>query len=205
MLYSLQEIFTHIYKTQSWGNDETISGSGSRIQETQGLIHVLPEFMKVLGVQSFLDLGCGDFNWLQYMDLAGVQYIGSEIVPELVEQNQANYGSPNLEFRHLDMTHDPLPPVDLILIRDCLTHFSFVQIMRTLNNLKQSDFKYILITNYSELLFNSNIDNGFWRPLNLTRAPFHLPKPVKLIPEFAEGKSLGLWQKQEFENLDFKS
>lgn len=199
--YSLQDIFTHIYNTKAWGDDETISGSGSRAQEAQGLIHVLPQVMQLLGIQSLLDLGCGDFNWLQYTDLSGVQYYGADIVPELIEANTAKFGCNEIQFLHLDMTYQDLPQADMVMIRDTLTHFSYYQIHRTLKNIMRHDFQYAMISNYSGLLINSNIENGFWRPINLTRAPFHLPPPAKELPEFAEGKSLGIWQMKDLRTL----
>lgn len=196
-MLGLQEIFTLIYRERLWGEDETVSGSGARIEEARGLIMILPQLLQVLDAHSLLDIPCGDFNWMQYVELEDIDYHGADIVPELVQQNQARYGGPGLNFSHLDLTHDPLPAADLLLVRNCFTHLSFVQIQRCLKNIRRSDFQYLLMTTYPHQPSNQDIQSGFWRPLNLSIAPFKLPPPLKLIPESAEGCFLGLWQMEQ--------
>ncbi|PIQ28854.1 hypothetical protein COW36_09615 [bacterium (Candidatus Blackallbacteria) CG17_big_fil_post_rev_8_21_14_2_50_48_46] len=193
-MLGLQEIFTHIYKEKLWGEDETLSGSGSRLSEAGGLVKILPQLMEILEIHSLLDLPCGDFNWMQYVDLKGIDYIGADIVPELIAQNQARYQQENIHFQVLDLTHEELPKADLLLVRNCFTHLSFLQIQRCLKNIHRHAFEYLLITTYPELTENTDIQSGLWRPLNMCLAPFKLDPPLKLIPESARGSYLGLWK-----------
>jgi len=196
-MLGLQETFRHIYLNRVWGDDETLSGSGSRVEEARGLIMILPQLIELLEAKSILDIPCGDFNWMQYADLEGIKYHGADIVPELIQHNQERFGGPEITFSHQDLTHDTLPEADIVLIRNCFTHLSFLQIQRCLNNLKKHQSQYLLMSTYHDLPANQDIHSGLWRPINLCVPPFNLPEPLKLIPESAEGCSLGLWKTQD--------
>lgn len=128
-----------------------------------------------------------------------VEYIGGDIVAEMVEENQRRYGNHNHRFIHLDLIQDKLPQVDLILCRDCLVHFSDRHIFSALKNIKNSGSTYILTTTFVGLERNQNIPLGLWRPINLQLPPFGFPIPKMLIDEGCplEGykdKHLGLWE-----------
>ncbi len=133
-----------------------------------------------------------------------IEYIGADIVPEVIEVNQRLYGSEHVRFLHLDMMNDALPIVDLVMSRDVLVHFSFSDIFLALKNLQNSGAKYLLTTTFTNRSRNKDIATGQWRPLNLEKPPFNFPKPLKLINEkCTEGdgswgdKSLGLWRIQD--------
>ena len=57
---------------------------------------------------------------MKHVDLEGVEYIGAEIVDELVQQNTEQFGTGGVRFQKLNIIKDNLPDVDLILCRDCL-------------------------------------------------------------------------------------
>jgi hypothetical protein len=151
-----------------------------------------------------LDLPCGDFNWMQHVQVPLQKYIGADIVEDLIRANQTRYGSAQREFRVLDLTKDVLPEVDLLFCRDCLVHLSFEDIEKVFSNIKRSGIQYLLTTTFSNRPENHNIQTGDWRVVNLQKAPFHLPQPITLINEgCTEGngryadKCLGLWKVNE--------
>lgn len=189
-------VFKDHYLRNSWGHPESVSGSGSTIEATQVVRRVLPEIVENYRIRSVVDAPCGDFNWMRMLDLP-VEYIGCDVVPELVEINTANFARPGRSFAVLDITSDSLPAADLIICRDCLFHFSFVDIQRALRTIKASKSKYLLTTSYPNLKRNRNIPTGDYRRLNLQIAPFSFPPPILLIhendPEGSD-KSLGLWK-----------
>jgi hypothetical protein len=39
-----------------------------------------------------LDIPCGDFNWMKLLNL-GVDYIGADIVGELIAENRRRFGA----------------------------------------------------------------------------------------------------------------
>lgn len=136
--------------------------------------------------------------------MEGVEYIGADIVPEVVARNQQKYASSHTKFVCLDIISQALPKVDLILCRDCLIHFSYADIEMTLKNLRKSGSSYLLTTNYVNLKKNSEIITGSWREINLRLDPFNFPEPIRSITEQSQnplevhfGKGLGLWRLED--------
>lgn len=195
-----EEVFTHIFRRNYWGGVASRSGSGSDEFQARALVGELPGLLRELGVTTLLDIPCGDFAWMREIDLRGINYIGADIVPDLVTRNQAAYAGPRREFLQLDLLRDVLPTAGLILCRDCLVHFSVADIRRALANISASGSRYLLTTTFTGRLANPDIATGQWRPINLEAPPFLLPRPLRVIDEQCteedgayQDKSLGLW------------
>ena len=157
-----------------------------------------------IGVRSILDVPCGDFAWMKEMDLNGIGYTGGDLVEKMIHENKIRYASDEIHFEILDLTTSPLPKADLVICRDCLVHLSFQNIHKAVANIKASGSTWLLCTSFIKNKFNYNIKDGNWRTLNMERAPFHFPKPVKTIEEycpFGEGvfsdKALCLWKLED--------
>jgi hypothetical protein len=196
----IDEVFRHIHETNLWNGPDSVSGAGASRTQIEELQRRLPSLLKELAVEVFLDLPCGDFSWMRFIELPVSQYIGADIVPELVTRHQAESGNEQRRFQVLDLTSDRLPEADLLLCRDCLVHLSFADIRRSLANIKNSGIKYLLTTTFPQCDANEDIVTGDWRLLNLRLPPFNFPPPLELINErCTEGdglfrdKSLGLW------------
>lgn len=196
---SAADTFKHIYEINLW-QAESVSGSGSDQVQTSRIQDILPKLITELNIKILLDLPCGDFNWMKILNLDLSKYIGADIVDSLIETNNQKFSGPAREFVVLNIIDDHLPEADLILCRDCLVHFSFANIFKTISNLKKSRIKYLLTTSFPEHPDNYDIVTGDWRPLNLCSDPFNFPPPVMLINEHCtenEGrysdKSLALW------------
>uniref|UniRef100_A0A7V4LC70 Class I SAM-dependent methyltransferase n=1 Tax=Desulfobacca acetoxidans TaxID=60893 RepID=A0A7V4LC70_9BACT len=197
---SREAVFTAIYRRKQWRSRESASGIGSELVWTAAVRRALPEIIRQTGTRTLLDAACGDFHWFKEMDLDLEAYIGGDIVPELIAENQRRYGDARHCFRKLDLTRDPLPRVDMILCRDCLVHLSFADIFAALGNIAASGSTYLLTTTFPRLQQNRDIITGDWRPLNLELPPFNFPEPLLLINEgYTRGgeryadKSLALW------------
>jgi len=197
---SLEKIFTKIYNYNRESLAGSPSGPGSDLEHTQVIRNLLPSLFRELELSSVLDIPCGDFNWMRYVDLAGMEYVGADIVAELVESNRANYATENITFEHLNLIQDDLPAVDLIFCRDCLVHFSFDDIFKALHNIIRSGADYLLTTHFTERSENHDIPTGSWRTLNLEISPFNFPQPLRILNEDYTGnegrfrdKSLALW------------
>src|SRR5215813_2958899 len=89
----MEQTFTSIYHDNSWGDAESVSGPGSSIRETARLRNELPTLLKEIGAKSMLDAPCGDVNWLNRVQLPLDQYIGADIVADLVAQNGKLYAN----------------------------------------------------------------------------------------------------------------
>ena len=199
-LRSVESIFSSIYRNRRWGNEESVSGTGSRIHETRTIAEFLPAIIQRYSIRSLLDVPCGDFNWMKQVDLSAVEYYGADIVDALIRKNIKLYAAQRFNFFRADMIQDQLPRVDLIFSRDCLVHFSYHHIFETLDRIKESKSGFFLTTTFVE---HSNVDivTGSWRPINLQREPFCFPPPIELVNEgyhsSASGvadKSLALWR-----------
>jgi hypothetical protein len=216
-----RRLFTQIYEENIWGKvsnqSESRSGEGSTLKQTQTLRPLLEALLEDLCITSLLDAPCGDFNWMRHVRLPpGCKYIGCDIVPSLIAENQSKYGDTtgvgdacSRTFVQLDLCEDPLPQVDLILSRDFLVHLPFDDALAFLRNAQKSNSTYLLATTYPK--HGPNVPSAFvggsqvglygWQPLNLQIAPFNLPPPIAIINEgcteygdaFAD-KSLALWK-----------
>ncbi|KOY86794.1 hypothetical protein AD998_12160 [bacterium 336/3] len=197
-----KEVFTKIYQEHYWGNKDTVSGTGSTLLQTQTLIQELPSLLKKFEIKSILDIPCGDFHWMQKIDLEGIIYTGADIVEKLIENNtQKHQKSPFIEFQTLDLITSPLPKADLVIVRDCFVHFSYENIFKAINNIKASGSKYLLTTSFTAHTTNTNIVTGQWRTLNFELPPFNFPSPVFIINENCtesngafRDKSMVLWE-----------
>jgi 2-polyprenyl-3-methyl-5-hydroxy-6-metoxy-1,4-benzoquinol methylase len=177
---NLKKVFTEIYESNSWTSSESRSGLGSELLSTETIRKELPEVFKKFNIKSVLDIPCGDFNWMNNVDLKEVHYIGADIVENMIEDNKNNFK--DYEFKVLDITEDDLPEVDLIFARDILGHFDYENIEKTIKNIIRSGSKYLLTTSFTKWEYNVDIKNGDWRPINLMLKPF-LFKPIYLINE----------------------
>lgn len=194
----MEAIFSDIYRNNSWADPESVSGRGSTLGRTEAIRRELPTLLGSVGAKSLLDAPCGDVNWMQYVDLGDVEYIGGDVVPELIARNRDTERNTRRRFAVLNITRDPLPEVDVILCRDCFIHFSFKDIQAALTNFKRSNSIFLLATTHINVLENADIETGDWRSVNLQLPPFNFPTPARLIVEDVElGKCLGMWKLEE--------
>lgn len=178
-----EELFAGFYRDNVWGDAESRSGNGSSLAATAGLVEALPSLLRDLGVTSLLDVPCGDFVWMQTVDLAGIDYTGADLVGEMVAELQAAHGRDGRRFVRLDVIEDSLPPVDAVLMRDLLLHLTHAQGRRALANVKRSGARWLLTSQYPTVTANPEIEMGQHRFPNLTLPPYNLPAPARLIEE----------------------
>ena len=196
-----KQIFDQIAEGNYWKATESVSGIGSSLAQTAEIIRQLPSILKRFRIHAILDIPCGDFNWMQKVDLTGIHYRGGDIVGKIVAQNQRLYQTQSVTFTEMDLLNDLLPKVDLLFCRDCLVHLSFADSFKALANIRESGALYFMTTTFPDEAQNKDIPTGGWRPLNLQKPPFSFPEPILLLNEnctemdgaFAD-KSLGLWR-----------
>lgn len=203
---TLPETFARIYETDLWAGPESRSGVGSGLAATARLRRELPALLRRLRVRHLLDVPCGDFHWMRHVDLGAIDYLGGDIVPAIVERNEAEYGDPagHRRFVQLDLTEGPLPAADAVLCRDGLVHLSHANIRRAFRVVRESGARHLLATTFPGLATNADITDGDWRPLNLELPPFSLPAPVDAIVEMCDeeggayaDKSLAAWRVED--------
>ncbi len=196
-----KEKFTEYFKNNTFGSTESVSGEGSTMAETLIIREKLPELFKNFHIKTLIDAPCGDFNWMKHTDLSEVQqYVGLDIVSEIIESNNAAHKTEKISFKVADICKDLLPANDMILCRDCLVHLSFKDGLKAIRNIIQSDVKYLLITTFTQRKHNDDLADGIWRTLNMELPPYNFPKALYMLnEECAAGdnlfcdKSLGLY------------
>src|SRR5256714_6110064 len=202
----LQERFERIYSTNLWSDPESRSGVGSTLDSTRVLRAELPIALRQLETHVLLDVPCGDFTWMEHVDLSGIEYIGGDIVPSIVEKNQRLHAAESRRFALVDLTRDQLPDADVLLCRDCLVHLSYANIRAVLSNIARSKIRYVLMTSFPGRRDNYDVADGDWRALDFQAPPFCFPEPKLAIVEECEeeegsyrDKSLLAWRVQDLD------
>lgn len=201
------QAFQTIYDENRWRSSESRSGSGSTLAYTRGLRGALEQYLEKLNIKIFLDAPCGDFNWMREVRLPSqTEYIGGDIVPELVEHLQNTYGQSNRSFRIIDIVSGPIPVADLWLCRDVLFHLPHRDIQIVLSQFAASQIPFLLTTTYDFPRVNFDVRPGGFRFINLRCPPFGLPSPLSRIIDFVPPEPpryLGLWSREQIASSPF--
>ena len=190
------------FENKTWANKRSKaprSGPGSDMKSTAALRAALPRVFKDYDVRRFIDAPCGDWFWMQTVDLTGIDYIGADISKSLIDENAARFTRDGVRFLHLDITSDPLPAGDMLMCRDCLFHLKFWLRWRFFESFARSDIRHLMLTMHHIPQNEKARGNGSFTPFNPTIEPFNLPQPLELIDEDTDGppRSLGIWTRQQ--------
>ncbi len=154
----MQDKFTKIYDKKIWGGG---SGKGSTLFYNKNFIFFLEDFIKEKSIKSVIDLGCGDWEFSQYINW-NCEYLGIDCVETVVESNIENYQTDSIKFEHGDIFSDRTildKQCDLIILKDVLQHWDnlniidFIEISSTGNAV---DFGNLTGTERSQSSFGSS-------------------------------------------------
>lgn len=182
-----QQVFGKIYTNHSWGpGDNPLgggSGPGSRGTYKDWHHNVIKKHVCGLA-RTVVDIGCGDWELSKDIDWEemGIHYIGIEVVPELVEHLQEQYGSEYVSFKHMDARCvKDLPKADAYIIKDVLQHWPNEDVMKFIEELRNtaSIASRLLIINCSGQKhdFEDIQKPGQWRQLNAAKYPLKYFNP----------------------------
>ncbi len=196
----LQHKFTKVYENNLFAGRNSRSGEGSDLIQTEIIRSAIPKLIQKYKIESMIDAPCGDWYWMRKVNLGVKKYIGIDIVQKIIDCHNQLYGNDTISFKCLNLVDAKLPKVDLIFSRDFLVHLKYQDIMEILKKFKLSESTYLLTTTFTNRRENVDLDNLFWRPLNLEMPPFNFPKPLEVLNEgctedngnFSD-KSLMLW------------
>jgi len=193
-----RQVFGYVYEQGVWLNGQSEgarSGLGSELEATQILRERLSTVLRPLGTASLLDIGCGDFTWMQHVELGEIRYLGVDIVQSVIDSDQERFGSGNRSFQCLDAVSEPLPAADVALCREVLFHLSFADGRSLLANVRRAGIRYLIATTDGGTAFNADITTGDFRVINLHRRPYRFPEPEAWIPDdsVVSGRGRGLW------------
>ncbi|MBI4118482.1 MAG: class I SAM-dependent methyltransferase [Parcubacteria group bacterium] len=168
---SRAHLFDEIYKKHKWLFG---SGSGSVAVLNRPYIRFVNSVLeKHSDIHTVVDIGCGDWQIGQNLELGNKDYVGCDISRFILEKTKQKFASPRRRFIHLDAVTDELPQGDLVIVRDVLQHLSNKEVARVLSKLGK--YKYAIIQNdiRSGGTRNRDIRTGDFRQLDITAPPFN--------------------------------
>lgn len=188
--------FSRVYRKNLWGGVESLSGPGSTLRATASLCPQLIDLFRELGVRTLVDAGCGDFNWLSHADLNQIQYIGLDVVPQVIDSLRQRYKTPTRHFLLHDITKS-IPMGDLALCRHAMQHLPNRDVLRFLKAVRRSQTRYLLMTTYPTVAENIDTYRGGFRRNNMQKSPFDLPPPLRMLDDGVG--PLGLWSREQLD------
>ena len=90
-----------------------------------------------------LDLGCGDFTVGRHLLAQCSEYVGVDVVPDLIDHLRATVQHDHVRFLCLDITSQDLPEGDVCLLRQVLQHLSNAQILKIIPKLYKYQRVYV--------------------------------------------------------------
>ena len=197
--------FRHIYLSNHWQNyfkldlQKSRSGPGSNLNYTSNMSRELKKFFVEKNIKTILDIGCGDFIWMnlllnKYYNYD--KYLGLDIVDELIKNNNLKYSNDKISFKTFDLVKDEIPKgFDIILIRDVFIHLKNEQIVNFLNLLKNLDIKFFGVTSTPSLKKNNELKAvGRYRDINIEIEPFNLKNFLHKIDEKNNNDTLNIYE-----------
>ena len=185
------------------GRTWAVSGRGSSLSSTLETRTTLNELLHdpSLNIKTFLDCPCGDWLWMQAVNLTGVQYFGADITQRTVDETTKCFERANVHFHHIDWSCAIPPPVDLVMARDVLFHLSTSVVLDILRHINQSGARYLFTTTFpnttSNIVDNFVKDHIGYRNINLYGPPYNFPDPVAVTGMEAvkeSGRHMALWK-----------
>jgi len=169
----LGEVFTHVYQTGAWGVAEDRSGfySGSSSHDpkiVEPYVKAVTEYLSAVPKRpAVVDLGCGDFNIGKRIRAVCGHYIGCDVVDAAIQSNRTRFADLDVDFRCVDITTDPLPPGDIVFLRQVLDHLDNARIATVLSKL--GAYKVLILTEYlpQSANFTPNLDKAIGSHLRL--------------------------------------
>ncbi len=190
---SLVNAFRAIYRSRDW-KGQSSSGPGSDPVRTEAFRRFLGAFIRTHSVSSVVDIGCGDWASMRLVDWSSIDYLGRDVVPEVIAMNQEKYQRDSIRFEVLDATRAPLPTADLAIIKEVMQHLPLQEVFFILDKLRT--FRWAILVNdiahsqagrwtrlwkrHNFLPTNCDISVGGYRLLSLRDPPFNLPA-VRLL------------------------
>jgi hypothetical protein len=202
MNLNLQRLFSQAYTPEQQAQEDR---GASSLEWTQKLRDELPGLYVRHGISHMFDAGCNDCSWSSRFDHT-IKYQGGDISLPMVASVWRNY--PGLDVILHDVTTDPLPPVDVLFVRDVAIHLNTADKTRMLRNWIDSSIPWLLITHdeYEKQNRDFEYDQESF-PLgyvNWRIAPWNFPAPQDQIYEVdrdESGRCMALWHRDQLKDI----
>jgi ubiquinone/menaquinone biosynthesis C-methylase UbiE len=172
----LKGIFTQTYKENKWGSSESRSGPGSSLAYTEGIRRIILELIEG-GVETIWDCSCGDWNWMKEISDRLPNYVGNDIVEELIGVNSEKFGSDRVKFRCGDMVSGLKEledsSIDLILCRHTLEHLPTDYSIEVVREIRRVAKKALITSNTHSGNSPINPNGSNARVINLEKDEYY--------------------------------
>jgi ubiquinone/menaquinone biosynthesis C-methylase UbiE len=182
---NLKELFTATYTNKKWNEGGSLSGLGSSLDYTKHIRTMLVDLIQIKKIKTIFDCSCGDWNWMKEIKDALPNYIGNDIVEELIIENTKKYGNNKIKFQYGDMLEELKllndTSIDLIICRHTLEHLPTAYAIDVVTQIKRvSNFSIITSVN-STTNSELNVDGVTARNINLEIEPYYtlLGNPIE--------------------------
>jgi hypothetical protein len=127
----------------------------------------------------------------------GVEYLGLDVVPSVVQENAAKHGRAGVSFQQLDITKEPLPATgegDLIICRHLMFHLPPADNANIVDKLSASEASLLMLTTYIKADDNErDFVFAMGHKVNLFRQPYCVRDAEQLFRDDDEDLYIGLW------------
>jgi len=184
--------YLYIYNNNVWTSpDGTKSGLGSSHNYTNNISKKLINFINENNINNMVDTSCGDWNWMKLIKNDLCNYVGIDIVKNLINSHKLIYENEKINFINTDflsyLKNQSDNSIDLILCRHTLEHLKTSYNIEFINECKRV-CKYLFLTGYNNIeKLNSELPNSIYRPINLKLAPYYNILNEYYLEEFYDG------------------
>ena len=211
-IFQRKIIFTSIFKSNHWVQKSnlpkekiSVSGHGSNIdtEQSKNLISSLLIFFENFKIKSILDMPCGDFLWMNELIKKNkkINYLGIDIVDELIKENIKIYENDKIKFKSFDIVNFKTKEnFDLVFMRDFFIHTNNSDIRQILINIKEMNIQYFAFENY-DIPINIDVTTGKHRKVNLKLKPFSLGEPIYSFQDYETDKFICFYKKEALLNM----
>ena len=144
---------------------ESVSGPGSSRNAASSALRLIDRTLRNYRIETILDLGCGDWNWMKNAAFArekycNVKYTGWEANDKIISYLIKKFSDDRIKFEKKDLINDEYPKSDLIIVRDVLFHLDEDNVKKVISKSMQCG-RFLIATS-----FNLKRGRYDWRPYN---------------------------------------
>lgn len=174
------------------------SGPGSLVSSTATYRYILESFIRLNGVHSVLDLGCGDWQFSKLIpwDSYDVSYFGLDVSPLIIQKNAATFGSERRQFKVIREPSEilGLGRFDLVICKDVLIHLPNSVANEYLDVfLAVARYALITVDAFPSDGINGDITLGDYRAMDIRKPPFS--RNSSIIAEYVNFTGHTFWVK----------
>lgn len=192
--------FNKVYERLCWTQYGNGSGIGSTLDETENIRSMISQFIVDNNVKVIVDTSVGGMAWWPFVleNHPKVTFYGYDISSVKIEENKKNFShKKNWQFFTSDLVECiSYPKSDLIICRHTLNHLTIDDIKSSLDNLINSNTRFIGLTThpyqfieYQIPIYQDTPGVLEYRPIDFSELNKNLGEPIIKIDDFKNEQS----------------